>query len=531
VKQPSIILSRTHRTALAASLVLAASFCAACESSDEGPIQGPGTGMMWPATTGDAAIGSGLDGGLPPPGLSGGSVGTAGGATGTAGGTALGGTGMAGTTGGTAGAGGTTGGAMSSHDHCRDGYPADPRNSQISSQPDEWKATNGEIDLVLPKLVLDWMAESVWTESHDAWHNIRRCSRGGIAGGGGFFAGAGGLFGGGGGAAGGSTRVDVCSHTELVPEDQECENASDGYQFLVMHRHMMQSLKQAFPAHAELFTGFQRFPRQASDVPPQWQGRWTAWSQQVLDAANRLENIEQNVNASDLATEGDLGRYIQCGMGLNSVHGALHFKWVVGSSPHSLGDQTVNIENYMFWKLHGWIDDVWERYRVAKGLKPDEPKLKQALYDQCFEMHELGHLFDSTVSPPTGGGTGPLPPESGYFHEQVRPLLDKYCVGCHRGTSPEAGMVLGGQVSSASIVSGLVGVRTTYGGQFQRVVAGNPNQSWLYLKVTGMAASAGCTDSACRNGVMPPAGQVTLTSAELEVIRKWIADGAPAPTQ
>ena len=92
-------------------------------------------------------------------------------------------------------------------------------------------------------------------------------------------------------------------------------------------------------------------------------------------------------------------------------------------------------------------------------------------------------------------------------------------------------MVLGGEVSSASIVSGLVGKPSTYGGQFQRVVAGNPNQSWLYLKVSNMAAGAGCSGSACRTGVMPPAGQVTLTSAELEVIRKWIADGAPAPTQ
>jgi hypothetical protein len=481
--------------------------------------------MSGPSTTGDAAIGSGLDAGLPPPGVSGGAVGTAGGTaggtTGTAGGTALGGTGM---TGGTAGAGGTTGmnPALTDHDHCMTGYPVDPRDSQLTGQPDEWKASNGAIDLVLPKAVVSWMEEGLWEKSHDAWHNIRRCGSGL---GGGFI---GGLFGGGAGGGG----VNLCGMTAMVPADQECENAADGYAFLVMHRHMMQGLKQSFPSHPELFKGFTKFPRQASDVPAQWQARWgSGWSQQIIQVANVLESVEQNLG--QFATEGDLGRYIQCGGsgGASSIHGALHFKWVVAESPHSLGDQTVNIDNFMFWKLHGWIDDIWERYRVAKGLKPDEPKLKQALYDQCMEMHNLAHLFEGGSGSGSDGGVTPLPTESGYFHEQVRPILDKYCMGCHRGSSPEAGLVLAGQVSSASIVSSLVGARSTYGGQFQRVVAGNPNQSWLYLKVSGMAAGAGCTGATCRTGVMPPAGQVTLTSAELEVVRKWIADGAPAPTQ
>lgn len=468
-----------------------------------------------PATIGDAAVGGAVDASGAPPAAGGGTTGTA-----------LGGTGMTagapGTAGGTGPTGGTgtAGGGAGAHDNCM-AYPADPRDSQITSQPIEWRASNGAIDLVLPQPVLDWMAESVWTESHDAWHNIRRC-RGGL---GGLFGGAGGFFG-----AGGGGGVDVCSHTELVPEDQECENAEDGYQFLVMHRHMIQALKQAFPAHTGLFTGFPTFPFQATDVPEQWRDRWgTGWSQQILQVANVLEAIEQNIDQFE--TEGDLGRYIQCGGagGPSSIHGALHFKWVVMESPHSLGNQAVNIENYMFWKLHGWIDDIWERYRVAKGLPPDEPKLKQALYDQCYEMHQLGHLFDSSVNPP---GTGePLPTESGYFHEQVRPLFDKHCVGCHMGTGPQGNLLLGGQVSSAMIVQNLVDAPSLFGGQFKRVVPGNPDQSWLYLKVSGTAASAGCTGAMCNAGVMPPTGEVTLTPAELEVIRKWIADGAPAPAQ
>jgi hypothetical protein len=85
---------------------------------------------------------------------------------------------------------------------------------------------------------------------------------------------------------------------------------------------------------------------------------------------------------------------------------------------------------------------------VAKGLTPDEPKLEQALMDQCYEMHELGHVLD-----PDAGTRpdGPLPAERGFFHERVRPILEKTCSGCHSETSPEGRLTLGGHVSSAAI--------------------------------------------------------------------------------
>jgi hypothetical protein len=232
------------------------------------------------------------------------------------------------------------------------------------------------------------------------------------------------------------------------------------------------------------------------------------------------------------ATEGDLGKSIQCGgmsNGASSIHGALHFKWVVNDSPHSLGKQTVNIDNYMFWKLHGWIDEIWERYRVAKGLKDDQPQLVQALHDQCVQMHDLGLLFDPSIA---NRPDSPLPVEHGYFHETVRPILEQVCSGCHdAASSPEANMPLAGHISSADIVKGLINATTTYGGQFKRIVPNNTAKSWLYLKVSGMAAAAGCTGTTCNAEVMPPTGQVTLTSGQLAIIANWINMGAPAPTQ
>jgi hypothetical protein len=62
------------------------------------------------------------------------------------------------------------------------------------------------------------------------------------------------------------------------------------------------------------------------------------------------------------------------------------------------------------------------------------------------------------------------------------------------------------------------------------VLPGNAQQSWLYLKASGMAMAAGCSGAACNAQVMPPTGQVTLSATDLDTIRQWISDGAPAPT-
>ena len=397
------------------------------------------------------------------------------------------------------------------HDHCTSGELADARDLQLSDRPDQWKSpTRGDVDLVLPKLVLDWMRERVWEASHDAWHNIRRCKGGGFS-------------------LPGAPSTAICSHTNLIPAHQECTDAEDGYAFLLVHRHMLMALKQAFPRQKDLFEGFAHFPYAASDVPEIWRDRWgSGWAANIKQTADTLEDIEHKL--SMFPTEGDLGKFIQCGgmaNGASSIHGALHFKWVVNDSPYSLGKQTVNIDNYMFWKLHGWIDRVWERYRVAKGLMPDEPKLKQALTGQCLEMDALGKVLDPKSGVDT---TSPLPEEHGVFHEQVRPILEQHCASCHSESSPEAGLPLGGHISSSAIVKGLVGVQTMHGGQFKRVVARSAMQSWLYLKASGTAASAGCTGSMCNAQVMPPTGQVTLTSQELGSLQKWIDDGAAAPT-
>jgi hypothetical protein len=57
----------------------------------------------------------------------------------------------------------------------------------------------------------------------------------------------------------------------------------------------------------------------------------------------------------------------------------------------------------------------------------------------------------------------------------VRPILERACASCHSESSPEAALSLGGKVSSANIVKGLVGVQAMHGGQFKRVVVATPS--------------------------------------------------------
>jgi hypothetical protein len=53
----------------------------------------------------------------------------------------------------------------------------------------------------------------------------------------------------------------------------------------------------------------------------------------------------------------------------------------------------------------------------------------------------------------------------------------------------------------------------------------HPEQSWLYLKITGNFEFIDCTKTSC---TVMPLGGMGLTSDEIESVRAWIADGASA---
>lgn len=404
----------------------------------------------------------------------------------------------------------TTAPHTGSHDHCVMGYEVDPSDDTMANGFAEY-TENGQTDAVLQPEIITWMEDHEWQEAHFQWHNVRRC--------GGFGAGGGGDF-------------NPCDYPELAPDANECENAQDGYEFLVMHRHMLESLRQLFPSHVDQFEGWDKWPA-ASDYPELLQPYFKNWSNDVLNEASIADNIEDNIDM--FATEGEFGMWIQCGslrggVGANSLHGALHFNgYPQNNQSHSVANQRRNLDSFIFWKLHGYIDKVWERYRLAKGQAPDEPALRTEIKAQCLEMDALAHYIEAGGKPPE---ETELPDEYGFFHEVVRPGLENFgCATCH-GAGEDAGLRLGFQVSSADIVAGLVNVDSAYATGYKLVVPGDPDNSWLYLKAAGLSGSSGAQCQGVMNCTqsMPPGGGDELPDADLANLRQWIEDGAPPPT-
>jgi len=531
--------SRALVTAALAAVVLSA----ACSSDGTRAGAAAGTGSVNPPT-GTAGTGTGAGGsGSPSPGAGGASSGVAGGSLATAG--------AGGVLSASSGAGGAvavaTAGAAggfvvpptTNSDHCLYGYSKLPSDDTMAAGPVKYSTPGGD-DTTLQPEVLQWMTDNKWTGAHVIWHAVRGCKDGT----------AGGLL----GPLGLSTSL-CKDHPELVPADQNCKTAGDGYQFLLFHRHMLQSLKALWPKHAADFNGFAKFPTTKADLPDVWNTsdpNWGANKTQILAAADIADNIDKPENLAKFPTEGALGHWLQCNVGAAKLSGVpdepyiglhfnLHDQWARTGGAHGLNDGQKNVTNYMFWKLHGWIDNVWEKYRVAKGITKDTTamqKYTQDLKQSCNEMD-----IAESILKQTGGGTttaNDCPPdvnESGDFHTKVRPLFESasnHCASCHgpSQTSPYANLTLGGQVSSKCIV-GRLKRASLDGGQIKLLEPGDPEHSFLYLKPAGLAGGAGCVstdpDRPCNTATMPPSGK-TMTDAELKILYDWIKAGAAGPT-
>lgn len=132
--------------------------------------------------------------------------------------------------------------------------------------------------------------------------------------------------------------------------------------------------------------------------------------------------------------------------------------------------------------------------------------------------------LDTPAPPPpdddSSGGT-PTPPDptlpgtgiNPVFSEIQTSIFTPNCASasCHAGGNPAADLSLAADASYAS----LVGVESSQDAAIQRVVAGDPDASYLIQKLEGTAAVG---------SVMPPSGG--LAQATIDVVRQWISDGA-----
>ena len=472
----------------------------------------------------------------------------------------------------------TAAAGTSSHHTCSQPYSKDPRDDTMTGElvrvvTNDNKTPNDPSDdqyeVLLPQEMIDWLNEQNWLQEHGDWHNVRRCAqscqRSQVA--------------------GLCQSMEALNARGLACAPIQEGEPGDGYDFLAMHRHMIRGFQQAFPKHVEQIRGFYRIPKSKDDPenPIPWVN--VRWSDAQLETIDWMENIAQHSDA--FTGEDDYAKWVQFGdrqfgMGggpgspggfpdgglppgivpgdggvpgfpggglsgrgdadldagsgnpfgaavsaadgnqrnSGGIHGGLHGQWSVPGSPSSLVNNNTNVQNFAFWRLHVWIDEMWERYRRVLGVGEDDPHYQQALIDQCEEMHELGN-----ARPLENQDAGPAPTETGVFATEVAPTFSSYCGGsvCHGADSPTLGLALAG--TRPSIVrEGLVGQPASESA-LSLVEPGQPEQSWLYLKLTGNFAGIDCNTSRCTS--MPPAG-TRPSDEEIERIRAWIAAGATA---
>jgi methionine-rich copper-binding protein CopC len=106
------------------------------------------------------------------------------------------------------------------------------------------------------------------------------------------------------------------------------------------------------------------------------------------------------------------------------------------------------------------------------------------------------------------------------FQEIQDTIFTPICTVCHTGSNAPQGLRLDAGVS----YSLLVNVASAEVPSLMRVNPGNPDQSYIVQKLQGNAAG----------GVRMPYGGPYLSQAQIDLVRAWIAAGAPAaftPTQ
>jgi hypothetical protein len=283
--------------------------------------------------------------------------------------------------------------------HCRMDLGADARDASLRSEAVRFDAGAGRVDLLLPDAVRAWMDEHDWLQMHNDWHDVRKwdsqCRQSNVPEDGGTCAFA-------------QQQRGKGLHKAAL---QQC-SPGDGYAFLMMHRHMIETLEQVFPAHADLFAGFTHVPRTTDDPENPMPWKMLVWSQDNQRALDRLESIEQHLE--EFPTEDDLARYMQCSFlwtpdnpqapttdSSSGIHRGLHGQWSITGSPASLAVQSIDLGNYVFWKLHGFLDDCGSATASPRASRPATPRISASCSRNAKRCTSCPSITPARAAPPS----------------------------------------------------------------------------------------------------------------------------------
>jgi hypothetical protein len=119
-----------------------------------------------------------------------------------------------------------------------------------------------------------------------------------------------------------------------------------------------------------------------------------------------------------------------------------------------------------------------------------------------------------------GGGGGGDELGAPVAYSEVQGVFEEYgCTSCHPGVNPSLDLTEGNSYDQ------LVGIRALEDPTLFRVVAGDPERSFLYLKVGGAPPVADIPAIGTR---MPPRAP-PISPEDMDLIRRWILQGAKGP--
>jgi len=125
-------------------------------------------------------------------------------------------------------------------------------------------------------------------------------------------------------------------------------------------------------------------------------------------------------------------------------------------------------------------------------------------------------LAGCSGSPEGDSGSTQAAAEKSFYQAEIAPLLASNCATCHL-TGQEAGNMA---LIPAKAIESLVGVKSVEAPNLVRVVPGDPDASYLIMKLEGTHIDHG------GSGARMPFGGFPLDDGDMAKIRAWIAQGA-----
>lgn len=221
----------------------------------------------------------------------------------------------------------------------------------------------------MPQDISAWMTERGWGEHHTQWHFERRWDVWHAR----------------------AARPDASPDLIQFVRDNVAKGykrapvqegqSGNGDDFLFMHRSMIIVLLDEFPQYVHLLRGWHLIPTDPADAEdPVPTAPSPARGPFHPDKAAGLRKLEFQPEA--FASDDSWGLFLQTSdlpapdkpLAQNpdpqtGAHNYMHNRWSDPASPRPLGSPAVNLFNARFWKLHGWIDYQWFRFRRAKGFE------------------------------------------------------------------------------------------------------------------------------------------------------------------